>query len=145
MIDPLYTREHFEDALTSLRQQVQARGAKITMKSVMENLLRTPGPWSSEAFAELLRGVHGAERRAEAVDAVCCGFEVTWGYYRSLVSACIVYNKLELLAAVAALGLPDVVAQGAGGGNGVKRWRKLAFAVRLSRRLGYQLRATWSR
>ena len=114
---PLYVREDFEAALASLRQPGHGRSAKITMKSVLENLLRTPEPWASEAFMELLRGDQGAELRVDAVAAVCYGFDVTCDHYRSLVSACIVYNKLELLAAVAALGLPNVVAPSAAGAS----------------------------
>ena len=125
VMDPLYTRDDFEAAVVTLRQPVQGRSSKITMKSVLEGLLRTPEPWTSEAFLALLRGDQGSELRVDAVDAVCCGFEVTRGYYSSLVSACIVDHKLELLAAVAALGLPDTKAPSAAGSTTNGAWMDL--------------------
>lgn len=82
-------------------------GRHETMTSFMSALVETQADWADQALVDLLRGGFGEDLQQEATSQLSSGFGTQDDdHRRSFVRACIEAGRLQLLGAVADLGLP---------------------------------------
>lgn len=76
------------------------------MEELLDELVTAGQDWADDAFLDILRGHYGAHVRQVALLTVEQGFKESGSVY-SFTRFCVHHKKLELLKAVADLGLPQ--------------------------------------
>tara|TARA_B100001105_G_C22374946_1_gene436775 strand:- start:175 stop:831 length:657 start_codon:yes stop_codon:yes gene_type:complete len=75
------------------------------MEELLDELVTAGQDWADDTFVDILRGYYGAHVRKVALQTVENGFNESGSVY-SFTRFCVHHKKLELLQAVADLGLP---------------------------------------
>jgi hypothetical protein len=97
----------FDEYLTTIEDGTY--GEK-RMAEMLDELITAGQDWADETFVGILRGCYGTNVRKVALQAVENGFRQNGAIY-SFTRFCVHHKKLELLEAVADLGLPEERAQ----------------------------------